>query len=1248
MANVQIPNLPAAIAVSGAEQLEAVQAGTSVRVTAAQIASLASSGSAGVVANIAATGTTGATSAPLTGVINAVTSATTGVAVGIYITAGVGINQTVFNATAVDLVVYPSNNGTGQIDNLSVGASIPLAAYTSKTFTKDNSGVFRTVANGLINSTLIGYEKPNYIIMKGVTATGSSTVAETRMEVTGTDTNVGMLFAAKGDGWFRARRLVAQATSLTPTSGALPAVQMGIVNSLSGTITTGTASAFSWQIAGDTASATGATGGNIYYMNGLNEFGGTGMTGGRIGLNVSHVLNRGDTSNNPSGNYFHTGIQSQTTASFRDGGVYGDPSGELFAFFGSSELRPAARHWNHVKAAEYNISIDRYGSASFKSGITIGNSTTDGEESIIEESFLAIGAKKANASSSTGLRTGILYGGAGGFWGIPPYGSLIEAAPTTVTGFGPAPAMSAAYGIDWSLVSFLGASWRMADVTIDGAGNIGTNTVNAGLTLQTLNGVTAKSASVASYTVLAGGIFTGRPTFTVAASPGGGTTATGNVATMGMKLITGITAAGSGYAVGELLTPTSGTGTQASIRVVAVDGSGGVTYAVINRVSEVEQVGSYTATALPSSPFATTSSGSGTGAQFTANYTILTCAVGTGGTLYPQFPAPQVSIDTSLLIRRAKIIPVMTATTIPINLLGTTTVSGLFRRSSATGLTATGTTQGTALLLAADYNEVSTVAAGSGVVMPATSSGASITVWNRGANALKVYPPSGGAINGLSANAPFVIMAGYSNTFEATSSTQFRIVNNNLGATNAGTFSPLDYGAVGDGTTDDTAAVQAAYDAVGTNGGTVILPRGYSFALSATIIVKSKTITLGGGRLVGRASASWPSGQFWCFKNTNFDATSITDVDLMFFGIEVDWSAVSASGTSHLFHFRMARNVVVSECKGINAASATAFLACDDTVVEKCRFTGFYNCGIDHWENPKNAVVTENYLETTVSAQMVNFNPDPTTGSSVGYIADGFTMSNNVLVSTENPSTPCQIEPLAPGSIVRNVTISGNVFKGSYLAIRGDIRGASVVGNTFSDLLGDVEAVISYLNWSGTPSAITVSDNVIRDPVTASPNLGVIRVECDSGIIADNQIMGTAYSVAAIYRGTTNCQIWGNYVERTAARHPGFLQDGGGSIPGQFSAAGIAVGTSTVITTQLAAVTSATAGVNDGVQLANYVGFPQTITNTTAVSINVYPRNLAGSSIDGGASLAPVTLAAGRSKTFVAYSAGAYRTIGEF
>lgn len=723
MANVQIPNLPAAIALSGAEQIEIVQAGASKRATTGMVAALGGGGGGGtgVVTNIAATGTTGATSAALTGITNAVTSATAGVNVGVYVTAGVGLDQTVFNATAVDLVVYPSNDGTGQFDNLAVGASIPLAAYTSKTFTKDNSGIFRTVSNGLISSTLIGYDRANYMSLTGVAATGSATIAETRITVTGTDTNIGMLFAAKGDGWFRARRVVAQATSLTPTSGALPAIQMGIVNGLTGTITTGTASAFSWQIASDTASASGASGSNLYYMNGLNTFGGTGMTGGRIGLNVSHSFGGGNSSNTSGSQFFHTGIQSQTVAAFRDGGVPNDAAGQLFGMFTSSELRAGAKYWNEVKGMEINVSIDQYASATRKFGLTIGNSTDDAEEGVAEEAFIVLG-KKANATSSSGFASGILFGGTAGHWGVPTRGTLIEATPTTVLS-PPPPAMAAAYGIDWSLVAFGGGFLRAANFAVDGNGNVGTNTVNAGLTLQTLNGITAKSAVVASYTVLDGGIFTAIPTFTVDASPGGGTTATGTVATMGLKIVREILAAGSAYVVGNILnidpptfvaeiagtvmtvtsascvlkagvvfsgagvtvgttitsfgTGTGGTGTYnvsvsqtvasttmtfavgstGQIRVTEVNGSGAITSAVM------ETPGSYSI--LPSSPFSV-SGGSGSAAQFRAGYAILTCAVGTAGTLYPQFPAPIVTVATAALIRRAKIMPVMTASNTPL------------------------------------------------------------------------------------------------------------------------------------------------------------------------------------------------------------------------------------------------------------------------------------------------------------------------------------------------------------------------------------------------------------------------------------------------------------------------------------------------------------------------------------------------------------------------------------------------------
>ena len=76
----------------------------------------------------------------------------------------------------------------------------------------------------------------------------------------------------------------------------------------------------------------------------------------------------------------------------------------------------------------------------------------------------------------------------------------------------------------------------------------------------------------------------------------------------------------------------------------------------------------------------------------------------------------------------------------------------------ASGLTATGTTQADAYVLAAASNAFSTVASGTGAVLySVTVAGDSQMVYNGGANALKVYPPSGEKLNALATDAPMTL-----------------------------------------------------------------------------------------------------------------------------------------------------------------------------------------------------------------------------------------------------------------------------------------------------------------------------------------------------------------------------------------------------------------------------------------------------------------------------------------------------------
>jgi hypothetical protein len=85
-------------------------------------------------------------------------------------------------------------------------------------------------------------------------------------------------------------------------------------------------------------------------------------------------------------------------------------------------------------------------------------------------------------------------------------------------------------------------------------------------------------------------------------------------------------------------------------------------------------------------------------------------------------------------------------------------------------VSAAGTTQGTATELTVDYNNVTTVAASAGVVLPvASGAGRKITVKNNGANPLTVYPPSTGAIDALGTNVGLILPVGSVEVFLYTS-----------------------------------------------------------------------------------------------------------------------------------------------------------------------------------------------------------------------------------------------------------------------------------------------------------------------------------------------------------------------------------------------------------------------------------------------------------------------------------------------
>jgi hypothetical protein len=114
------------------------------------------------------------------------------------------------------------------------------------------------------------------------------------------------------------------------------------------------------------------------------------------------------------------------------------------------------------------------------------------------------------------------------------------------------------------------------------------------------------------------------------------------------------------------------------------------------------------------------------------------------------------------------------------SLLGTGTAPGqaeAIMGRVTSGLTAAGTTQTDALLLATSICEFTTVASGAGTRMPANlDPGDKVYIYNAGANTLSVYPPTGEYIQSGAINAAFSVGANKSAIFIKRSSTKWMAI----------------------------------------------------------------------------------------------------------------------------------------------------------------------------------------------------------------------------------------------------------------------------------------------------------------------------------------------------------------------------------------------------------------------------------------------------------------------------------------
>ena len=103
--------------------------------------------------------------------------------------------------------------------------------------------------------------------------------------------------------------------------------------------------------------------------------------------------------------------------------------------------------------------------------------------------------------------------------------------------------------------------------------------------------------------------------------------------------------------------------------------------------------------------------------------------------------------------------------------------SGFVSYGVSQAVTAAGSTQATATLLTRPINNITTVAASTGVIFPAAVPGMRIIVRNGGANILRIYPAVGAQINTLGTNTGLQLEVDATIEFVAVSGTRWYTLN---------------------------------------------------------------------------------------------------------------------------------------------------------------------------------------------------------------------------------------------------------------------------------------------------------------------------------------------------------------------------------------------------------------------------------------------------------------------------------------
>jgi len=323
----------------------------------------------------------------------------------------------------------------------------------------------------------------------------------------------------------------------------------------------------------------------------------------------------------------------------------------------------------------------------------------------------------------------------------------------------------------------------------------------------------------------------------------------------------------------------------------------------------------------------------------------------------------------------------------------------------------------------------------------------------------------------------------------------------------------LDFGAKGDGSTDDTNSIQAALNSISTTG-TVFFPTG-TYIITTLSLPKSCSL-MGAGystttlKLKNSATA-----------NTDFITTNYQN-NVKISGIFFDGNAANQTYSSdngqNAILVRNSNNVTISECRFLNWGKDGISLYSDNVAsdpIENITITNNFfessrRCGVTIISGAKITIANNHFSGlssyTPVTNGGITYEPNANTDTLVDLVITGNTFSTML--------AGCRItDALAVGPSINNIVISNN---------------------TFTSISGE-SAVVSYKMLN---AGITITSNRFKScgNSTASANIyrnggGVYFTDTNYAIIVDNSFNScTSSSYGTVYSDGTNdfCVIKNN------------------------------------------------------------------------------------------------------------------------